>query len=254
MHTAQEWAESSEAFRQDCLGTGKAQGTSRNFAATLRRFGQWAFSCDLDPLICDPVGYLAQRRGQVSDRSVYNEGVALRSFLRWHGEAERAQTLRVRFPPSSPQPPFSDEEITRLLSVATARERDLCLLLLVTGLRARELVTARDMGELACVVGKGGKVGYVALPFPLDGIVPKSYPMLWRMVSKLGKRAGVHAYPRRFRTSHAHLLLRSYDLQTVQLSMRHARITTTALYTRWDAESRALRAQRKLAKAILETL
>jgi integrase len=203
----------------------------------------------------DPIPYLAQRRSEISARSVYNEAVALKSWLRWCGEHEQAAAIRFPFPPLAPQPPFSDDDLRCLFDHATVRERNLCLLLLTTGMRARELLTAQPMGDIARVMGKGGREGFVALPFPIDdGVVPHSYQTLWRVLHELGLRAGVHCTPRRFRTSHAHLLLRTNDLQTVQLALRHARITTTAIYTRWGAESRALEAQRRLAERLIGAL
>jgi integrase len=213
----------------------------------------WCFQHGHDPHTADPTAYLAEHRAAVSARAVYNDATCFKAFLRWRGEPDRAAAIRVRFPPLDEQPPYTDEDLGRLFSIASPRERDLCLLLLLTGLRANELIGAEPVqdGALARVVGKGGRVGYVALPFPLTGIVPRSYGILYRTIRELGLRAGVAATPRRFRTTHAHMMLAGHDLQTVQHSMRHERIATTAMYTKWGAKDRAFAAQRELARSVL---
>jgi len=65
------------------------------------------------------------------------------------------------------------------------------------------------------------------------------------VIYRLGKRASVHAFPHRFRTTFAHLFdERAKDPHSLQLLMGHARLATTLHYLEWGAADRALEKQR----------
>lgn len=251
---ARRWAESKERFCQQSLAGGKAPRTISNWAGILRRYGRWAVARGLDPLDCDPTAYLAAHRQEVTSRTVYNEAVCLRAFLRWQGKD--ASGIRLRFPPLKPQPPYSEEELGRLFSIANERERSLIKLLLTTGLRPSELVSIAENGgvsaEVVTVAGKGGRSRRVALAS--NGWRPRSYGILYRTLRELGLKAGVRCTAQRFRVTFAHMLLQRTDIQAVQLAMGHARLTTTAHYLRWGAEDRALAEQRAFAESIADRL
>jgi integrase/recombinase XerD len=173
---------------------------------------------------------------------------------------------------------LSPEAVTKLLEAPREtdrfclRDRALLEVLYATGSRASEVVglTSADLhldaGFCKCS-GKGSKQRIVPLGRPavealrayLEGLRPrlvKSAPeapwvfvsrggrrltreMLWVLVKKYVRRAGVHAKvsPHTLRHSFAtHLLAGGADLRTVQELLGHANIRTTQMYTHVDRE------------------
>jgi len=173
---------------------------------------------------------------------------------------------------------LSPEQVTKLLAAPQSedryflRDRAILETLYAAGCRASEVVglTMADLhlesGFCKCQ-GKGGKQRIVPLGRPamnalrayFDGLRPKlvaaspgatrvfvsrggkplAREMLWVLVKKYVRRAGLHARvsPHTLRHSFAtHLLAGGADLRTVQELLGHASIQTTQRYTHVDRE------------------
>jgi integrase/recombinase XerD len=173
---------------------------------------------------------------------------------------------------------LSPEQVTKLLAAPQPadryelRDRAILETLYAAGCRASEVVglaladVQLDSGFCKCH-GKGGKQRIVPLGRPainalrayLDGLRPKlvatspetkqvfvsrggkplAREMLWVLVKKYVRRAGLHAKvsPHTLRHSFAtHLLAGGADLRTVQELLGHASIQTTQRYTHVDRE------------------
>jgi integrase/recombinase XerD len=173
---------------------------------------------------------------------------------------------------------LSPEAVTRLLDAPQPRDRfylrDRAILetLYATGSRASEVVGLKredlylDASFCKCF-GKGGKQRIVPLGRPavnalrayLEGLRPRltqaapdapwvfvsrggrglTREMLWVLVKKYVKRAGLHVKvsPHTLRHSFAtHLLAGGADLRTVQELLGHANIRTTQMYTHVDRD------------------
>ncbi len=170
----------------------------------------------------------------------------------------------------NPVPPFTDDEITRLLGAANApMERAIILLLLDTGLRASELCSLRlddidfGQGHLA-VNGKGGKVRTVALnevPARALQVYLRScaqrdervWPEPWdrrrlgEMLDRVARRAKVaRVFPHRFRHSFAsRFLARTGDALALKQLLGHSSLVMTERYIAAMEEERALTVHRR---------
>ena len=158
--------------------------------------------------------------------------------------------------------PFTGQEITRLLEVCAhgflgERDRAIILFLLDSGLRASELLSlaVADLGAdgRVRVQGKGSKwrmvrVGartlaqvemYLSLrrvPSPALWVGINGVPLhvrgLGSRLCNLGKKAGVHCHPHRFRHTFATFcLLNGADCRLVQELLGHATPAQTQRYT-----------------------
>lgn len=164
---------------------------------------------------------------------------------------------RPRAPRGEPRP-LSDPQVARLLAAPMrAKTRAMILLCLLAGLRVHEVAKLRgqdvdlDSGTLA-VVGKGGRRAVLplhpaladlaeAMPrrgpwFPANSRLPPGEPVRSRSVSEVirraMRRAEVPGTPHALRHWYATALVRGgADLRTVQTLMRHANLSTTAVYT-----------------------
>jgi integrase/recombinase XerD len=183
-----------------------------------------------------------QKQGY-ADTTVHGHARAIKAFFNFlvTEEVLDASPMRKVTMPKLEQkilPPFSGEDIEALLEACQHgknphRDRAMILCLLDSGLRAAEFVAMNvgdvDKGGLVRVHGKGMKDRYVRLGASARKAMlrylarrkPKQGEPLWagkrgrlttsglyQVMRRLGKRAGVHCYPHRFRRTFAVWALR----------------------------------------------
>ena len=197
------------------------------------------------------------------------------AFRVGHLSADVGQMVRVRKPtPQTAERILSEADVNRMIGAArNPRDRAVLRLLYVAGLRASEAanlrwknITRAKKAVEANVVGKGNKARTVGLTpslvAELSALTPSAKPdspvipgadgrpvdrkVLWRIVKRLAKKAGVPpgASPHWMRHSHAsHALDRGAPAHVVQATLGHASLATTTQYAHvrtGDASSKYL--------------
>lgn len=224
----------------------------------------------------DATAYLAALRER-SSSGAYPTTVTrvLKGFFTWLAETGQIEvnpmaSIRPRMPAWNPVPPYSDEEIRRLLaSAASPMERAVLMLLADTGMRASELVGLRredvdlDQGTLR-VMGKGGKRRTLALnDLPRKALAeyltisgsnnghlwPERFNKgtLYWLVRHIGKRAGVsRAFSHRFRHTFAtHFLAQTGNALALQALLGHTSLIMVQRYIAAAQADIALEAHRQ---------
>jgi integrase/recombinase XerD len=182
-----------------------------------------------------------------------------------------ARVVRLRSPDTPPRPPFTPDELRRLLAFArTERDRALVVTFAATGCRLSEMMGMRveDVdwgGGTIYIRGKRERHRLIA-PGPTAMKVLLAYVnggsgALWRThdgaplanmgayyaIRRLGERAGVHAHPHRFRvTTACQVWEASRDLEATQTILGHERVSSTMHYIGWGRVQRALALQARL--------
>ena len=230
----------------------------RNFAAFLGRSPDTATSEDLR------LYQLHMTKTHVSPPSINAAILALRLFFRVTLERDDLvrRLMLVREPRRAPTV-LSPEEVARLLAAAAGVKYKAALSVAYgAGLRVSEVVALKvsDIDNermlLRVEQGKGQKDRFVMLSpqllellrdwwwvarprawlFPgLDPVNPMSTRQLCRAVRTAAQAAGIakHVSPHTLRHSFAtHLLEQNVDIRVIQVLLGHARLDTTALYTR----------------------
>lgn len=187
---------------------------------------------------------------------------ALRAYFAWldlmdiRSDDPTRKLGKFKMPKYAPRP-ISTEQLCRLLgSGIYRRTRSMILLAAFQGFRASEIAVVRsehidrEAGRI-WVCGKGGKeatlplhpiVEEVSLTYPDRGLwfpavglgpnVPMRGKSVSATISAAMRRAGIKGTPHALRHWYGTELRHSgADLRTVQELMRHANISTTALYT-----------------------
>jgi len=230
----------------------------KNFAAFLGRSPDTATSEDLR------LYQLHMTKTHVSPPSINAAILALRFFFRVTLERDDLvrRLMLVREPRRAPTV-LSPEEVARLLAAAAGVKYKAALSVAYgAGLRVSEVVALKvsDIDNermlLRVEQGKGQKDRFVMLSpqllellrdwwwvarprawlFPgLDPVNPMSTRQLCRAVRTAAQAAGIakHVSPHTLRHSFAtHLLEQNVDIRVIQVLLGHARLDTTALYTR----------------------
>jgi len=230
----------------------------RNFAAFLGRSPDTATSEDLR------LYQLHMTKTHVSPPSINAAILALRFFFRVTLERDDLvrRLMLVREPRRAPTV-LSPEEVARLLAAAAGVKYKAALSVAYgAGLRVSEVVALKvsDIDNermlLRVEQGKGQKDRFVMLSpqllellrdwwwvarprawlFPgLDPVNPMSTRQLCRAVRTAAQAAGIakRVSPHTLRHSFAtHLLEQNVDIRVIQVLLGHARLDTTALYTR----------------------
>lgn len=182
------------------------------------------------------------------------------SLTRWHawlvdeGVREDDPMTRIRGPrrPRGSPRPVTQAQLRKALGAATGRTRAYLVLAAYQGLRVHEIAQIRgeDVDDFSLrVIGKGQVAAdlpthpltwRVALDYPTRGWWFPSYgtgghilaESVSRALSRLFTDVGITATAHSCRHYHATELLRSgANIRVVQTSMRHASLTSTALYT-----------------------
>jgi len=160
---------------------------------------------------------------------------------------------------------LTEAQVQALIAAAPeGRDRLICELLYLVGVRAEELVrlTWSDLsaadgngkaGAVLTIFGKGGKTRHVRLSpqthsmlmsWHMQQLATVGSPIfinrsggalstvtVWRIVSSAARGAGIKASPHWLRHSHAtHAIDHGCDLRTLQQSLGHASIDTTQHY------------------------
>lgn len=238
-----------------------------NFVEFARRQGAGVETIDLE-LVRSWQGQLADRG--LSAPSAARKLSALRGLLRFllrESEILDNPARRVMSPktPRRLPRPLSPAETLALLAQPDVtkprglRDRAMLSLLYSSGLRASELVglelAALDLSRgVVSTLGKGGKRRWIPMGEVALGDVethlaaanahrwvfenarkrPFSRQMVWKLVARYGRTAGIPTavHPHRLRHSFAtHLLAGGADLRSVQAMLGHSDIATTEIYT-----------------------
>jgi len=256
-------ADAVETYLADLAVAGRARGTLRLYGDLLRGLikrlgpGRRLMSIHRE----DVVGFLGQVKQRGGAQSYVNlTGHCLKGFLAWsvrQGYITLNPMAGMTLPKAHPEPkrPFSNDEVRRLVDVATTPlARAVVLILLDTGLRAAGLSGLRladidfESGTLT-VHGKGSKVRMVALnEGPREALLaylasrPQENRAIWRegwepkgvsyLIGRLGRQAGVpRAHPHLFRHTFAtHFLSETGNALALQALLGHADLTMTQRY------------------------
>ena len=183
--------------------------------------------------------------------------------------------IKVNLKKQLPGPPYSTDELRRLLAACrSTRDRALLLLFIGSGARRAELFSLQarqiDWGRGTIrVLGKGAKertlapglVPMAALRTYLGQRIgpvwlsrygrPVSRSGAWKVIQSIAGRAGVgHAYFHRFRHTYATAFLKeSQDLLALKMTLGHATWDMVERYVEYGAHERALDQQRNLSLA-----
>jgi len=240
-----------EWFSYICRFTDRTQET---YQLVLRKFVQGLQISTIEELSpCHINSYISRKLAFVKNATANRHLCALKSFHRWLAEnydipnhAQGIKTLKE----APPQQRFlSNEEISKVLSVCSLRERDCLGWLLHTGLRASEFcaVAFGDIvnGWIIVKQAKGRKLRKIPLNSVLREILArrngspethiafsKSRKQLYLLCCKLSKRAGIprfgpHALRRAFATNLAEA---NIPLAHISILLGHSSIRTTELY------------------------
>jgi len=258
---------------------GRSGGTRRYYRYILRRLVR-----DLKdpPVTSVKVEHLHQHLRRLGDSGICSASLAVyctvaKRFFGWLAEARKIKDnplagMHIHAAPWHPTPPFTKDEIQRLLKAATVPiEKVVLLLLLNTGLRVSELtgLTLEDIdlkrNEIK-VLGKGNKQRIEALhPGPkaalreylkvqADGLL---WPEGWdrqkvaRLLDEIGRRAGVsRVFPHRFRHTFATAFLRETgDALALKYLLGHSSMMMVERYVSYEEAHRALDVHKKHAVA-----
>lgn len=250
----------------------QAEGLSpATIGARMRRVQNFAEALDIEPEGAsteDVVRYLSDLGVGKSTRGTYHSH--LRAWFLWLVQTEyRDDNPMDRLkPPKAPprQPrPVTDRELQAILAVRVHKRTKMMLrLAALQGLRVHEIAKFRGedvnlADNLLTVTGKGGVTATLPLhplvaelvpDFPRRGYwfpAPKKdgerreAPVLARSVSnvlcQVFKRAGVSGGAHRLRHwNGTKLIEEGADVRVVQTLLRHASLSTTAIYTKINAE------------------
>lgn len=159
---------------------------------------------------------------------------------------------KPRLPKRVPTP-VTPGDLQRVLVAAATRDQLVAIMLYAyAGLRASEIaaldMTDIDLEQRMIVVrnGKGGRDDVIPLADELAAILPDAGPAVsYRTgasvsdaIRRVYRTAGVHARPHDLRASFGTAAARRSrgNMRLVQRLMRHASVTSTERYVRWDPD------------------
>lgn len=270
--------EAINAYVASLLATGHSKGTIETYQTILRCLAKKLRQAGSIEAItaAELTHYLAGLRERtLSPAYISLCGRIVKGFFTWLVEAGEIKAnplaaMKPRTPPSNPVPPYSDDEIERLIGAAiTPMERAAIILLVDTGMRASELAGLQrqdiDLEHgLLRVQGKGGKVrrlalneqprqvleAYLASGGSQDGHlwpVGFNYQTLHYLVSQVGRRAGVPGvHPHRFRHTFAsRFLAQTGNALALQALLGHSSLIMVQRYVAAAQADIALEAHRE---------
>lgn len=251
MATYEEWL-SGRGF-----ATTTIRARTKFYRSRLRDWGTW----DVTPELVGQ--WLGQYEGW-SRHTYFNHLCSIYEYLAEADPSVANPMKRIKqSPPPRPRPrPLTERELRGALEAADQRTRAFVLLGYLAGLRAFEIAKfhGRDIDQkVLYVMGKGGQgwavpthpvLWKVAQRYPRDGywfppIHGSSAPhvsaeMVTYHVGRLFRSVGVQGATHRARHSFGTSLLRSgTNLRVVQELMRHASLSTTAMYLGVDQDEKS---------------
>jgi len=263
-----------EAYLFDLKAAGRSQHTILNCECGLRQLAEYLQAQGVNAWAdVTPADMRRQMTDSLSGRlkpsSVGVRATQAACFFNWLQEQELISAnpmQRVRRPrkPQRVVKTFTDDQLAALFAAAETsprplRNKAIVFLFLDCGLRLSELLAIsppdydRDTATLT-VKGKGRKVRQVklgrhsreAFEQHLQTADGASWHLgalgLRNMIRKLGKRAGVHANPHKFRHTFAcRFLDAGGTIDELQYLMGHSHIATTMIYAVAGQEQRALK-------------
>lgn len=246
-----------DAFLREKLSAHRSPYTIRSYRYTFRQFPN-PLSASSDDLR----QFLAQCPSPSTAALHYRHLKTLYSWAERHGIIDHSP-IRNLSPPRATVPviePYTESEIQRMLSVANLRNKLMIVLLSTTGIRRAEAARLRreDVGPDSILVrGKGRRDRYVPLAdelrtflalWPLGGsILGLTHDGVYQAIRAVGRRAGVHAYPHRFRDTFAvRYLERGGSIDNLQTLLGHTNITMTLRYVQYGRQQRALDEARRI--------
>lgn len=230
--------------------------TASTYRRVLKSLGTVDQLSDLTPAVCRQLA--VERQRSISPSGVRMFVAVLSSFLKWcvaRGYASTNAAADIPKPRKrAPQRRYLTPDMGRKLYAAarTDRERLALRLMAGCGLRRAEVCGLRQRDcdlttGLLRIYGKGKKWRTVyANPQTCaliaqagDRIMPMEGDSLWRMVKRLGQRAGIDVHPHLLRHMFAaEFLDASQDAFSLQSVLGHADYASTSIYVS-DARQRS---------------
>lgn len=207
MHESATICEALDEFLADSAIT-RSASTVRTYRVLLKLPGGPLRA--LDSAACRQLVADRVRRQSLATAATFHG--ALASFMRfcWEQGWIAANPMKgVRCPKVRARPgrTLTRAELAQVYAACRTDEERLIVRLLLTGLRARELLTARELdGDCLRVLGKGGR--YRLVPLDAETLrlfrpVPRSYDSLRKLLERLGRRCGVPLHAHDFRRTWA---------------------------------------------------
>ena len=276
------WGQTSRAFREYLITTGRSEGTAKTYCSNLSLFWTWCTHHECLPADVDREAvrsWLSERMNSVSSARAHNDLAALRLFYAWmkdirHRDDDPTDNVRVKRRKSLPTEPLHADEMESLLAASRdERDRLIILMLAHTGMRISELASLRaedidwQRGTIR-IFGKGDKERRLA-PDPevlnrlhaFCGMFPSgsiwkakrshqalSAHQIRKVLYDLAERAKLEdVHPHRFRALFATQYVEQFaDIQALQGVLGHESIETTARYSEYTRERRGLEQMRSL--------
>lgn len=228
-------------------------------------------SLDLSGITAEKVGEYIEKRLQSVKPSSVNREIALLKVMfakanEWgYSEANPVRTVR-KFPePLGRTRYLTDDEIERLYAASEPILREICALLINTGLRKGELEKLNwsdldfDQGTLFVSQSKAGKSRYIPLNTVAKGVLLRRRIRLGAPSGLVfaNKAGGTHHYRKAYEkaseaaglkdarihdlrhTFASHLVMRGVDLRTVQVLLGHSNMKMTERYSHLSPEHKA---------------
>jgi site-specific recombinase XerD len=253
----------------------------RSDVHSARYYARWCSERGLDfttATTADVTAFVLWYQGRVAQQSVIRRLSAIKYLYEWLMATgvrpdNPARAIRLRSPDLPPKPPFTADELRRLIAATrTLRDRALVKTFAATGCRLSEVMGMRveDVDFAAGTIyirGKRQRHRFVA-PGPTAMAALREYlhdaeqlynsrsGPVWRstkgggplgnmsayyVIRRLGERAGVHAHPHKFRvTTACKVWTASHDLEATQTILGHQRVSSTMHYIGWERQERAL--------------
>lgn len=241
-----------DAFLDDLLIAGRSPATIGTYRSLLKPVRNLSA---LSPPVCREL--VADAIRTKSRATAHTLWAALGSFGKWHvqhGYMIKSPMADIPSPhvPEKPHRFLTRDEVQRLWHACRNDQERLIIRLLLTGLRANELLSCQRSGDVLTVIGKGSKPRRVPIDQETVRLfaagLPANYTRLFVKLSRLGKRAKVpHVHPHLLRHTWAsQSLLAGLDSQSLMQLGGWSNAEMIKRYTKSAREEAAMNAARSL--------